>query len=147
MIAGRYFDGRSAAGVDASLDFGADGNVHVHGAASPITVPLAEIRISERVGNITRRITFPDGGVFETQDNDAVDQARDALGMRGGSKLVHWLESRWHVAVGSLVAVVLVSIAFVHWGVPAVANWAADVMPTEVDQAIGAGSLDVLDRV
>ena len=55
---------------------------------------------------------------------------------------MHWLESRWHIAVGALVAVVLVSVAFVHWGVPAVANWAADVMPTEVDRAIGAGTLD-----
>jgi Zn-dependent protease with chaperone function len=147
MIFGRYFDGRSSAGVEASLEFGADGHVHVHGIAEPIAVPLAEIKISERVGNITRRITFPGGGVFETPDNDAVDAARDSFGMRGGSPLVHWLESRWHVAVGSLVAVVLVSIAFIHWGVPAIANWAAEVMPAEVDEAIGAGSLDVLDRV
>jgi Zn-dependent protease with chaperone function len=145
MIAGRYFDGRSAAGADASLDFAADGKVYVHGIASPIAVPLAEIRISERVGNITRRISFPDGGVFETHDNDAVDRAREALGLKGGSALVHWLESRWQIAIASLVAVVLVSIAFLHWGVPAAANWAAKVMPAEVDQAIGTGTLDVLD--
>jgi Zn-dependent protease with chaperone function len=147
VIAGRYFDGRSAAGMDASLDFGADGSVHVHGTASPIAFPLVEVKISERIGNITRRITFPDGGVFETQDNDAVDAARDALGVQRGSSIVHWLESRWHVAVASLVAVVLVSIAFVHWGVPALANWAAEVMPADADRAIGAGTLDVLDRV
>ena len=147
VIAGRYFDGRTSAGAEARLEFGADGNVRVYGAAEPIAAPLAEIKISERVGNITRRITFPDGGVFETHDNDAVDQARESLGMRGGSPLVHWLESRWHVAVGAMVAVVLVSIAFVHWGVPAVANWAAGVMPAEIDRSIGAGTLDVLDRV
>jgi len=147
LIAGRYFDGRSAAGVDASLEFGADGNVHVHGAVVPIAFPLAEVNISERVGNITRRITFPDGGVFETQDNDAIDEARDALGLKRGLAIVHWLESRWRVAVGSLVAVVLVSVAFIHWGVPAMANWAAKVMPAEVDQSIGAGTLDILDRV
>jgi Zn-dependent protease with chaperone function len=147
LIAGRYFDGRSAAGVEATLEFGVDGNVHVRGTAVPIAFPLAEVKISERIGNITRRITFPNGGVFETHDNDAVDQARDALGLQRGASLVHWLESRWHVAVGSLVVVVLVSIAFVHWGVPAVANWAAKVMPADVDQAIGSGTLDVLDRV
>jgi Zn-dependent protease with chaperone function len=147
LIAGRYFDGLSAAGVDATLEFGADGNVQVHGTAVPIAFPLAEVKISERIGNVTRRITFPNGGVFETQDNDAVDQARDALGLQRGSSLVHWLESRWQIAVGSLVAVVLVSIAFIHWGVPAMANWAARVMPADVDQAIGSGTLDVLDRV
>ena len=147
IITGRYFDGRTSAGIEARLEFGADGNVRVHGMAEPVAVPLAEIRISERIGNITRRITFPGGAVFETADNDAVDQARDSFGMRGGSPLVHWLESRWQVAVGSLVAVVLISIAFVQWGVPAVANWAAAVMPAKIDSAIGAGSLDVLDRV
>lgn len=147
MIAGRYFDGRTAAGVEASLEFGADGAVRVHGAAAPISFLLAEVKISERIGNITRRIAFPDGGVFETQDNDAIDRARDALGLQRGSSLVHWLESRWHIAVASLVAVVVLSMAFVHWGVPAVANWAANVMPTEVDRAIGSGTLDILDRV
>jgi Zn-dependent protease with chaperone function len=113
----------------------------------PLVFPLAEIKISERVGNITRRITLPNGGLFETQDNDAVDSARDALGLQRGSSLVHWLESRWHIAVASLVAVVLVSAVFMQWGVPAMANWAAKVMPTEADRAIGAGTLDVLDRV
>ncbi|HEU4780339.1 MAG TPA: M48 family metallopeptidase [Steroidobacteraceae bacterium] len=147
MIAGRYFDGRSAAGVDASLNFGADGKVHLHGAVIPIAFPLAEVQVSERVGNITRRITLPNGGVFETHDNDAVDQALELAGIQRGSALVHWLESRWHIAVASLAAVVLVSVAFVHWGVPAVANWAADVMPANVDRSIGAGTLDVLDRV
>jgi Zn-dependent protease with chaperone function len=147
LIAGRYFDGRTSASVDASLEFGADGQVHVHGAAVPLAFPLAEVKISDRVGNITRRVTLPNGGVFETQDNDAIDHARDARGLQRGSSLVHWLESRWHVAVGSLVVVVLVSIAFVQWGVPAVANWAARVMPADVDRAIGSGTLDVLDRV
>ena len=147
MIGGRYFDGRTSAGVEASLEFGADGNVHLRGPESPIVFPLAEVKISERIGNITRRITLPDGGAFETQDNDAVDQALEAHGLQRGSSLVHWLESRWHVAVGALLAVVLVSFAFVQWGVPAAANWAASVMPADADHAIGAGTLDVLDRV
>ena len=147
MIHGRYFDGRTSAGMEASLQFGADGKVHVQGPGVLIEVPLSEVRISERIGNITRRISFPGGGVFETNDNDAVDEERELSGVPGGSGLVHWLESRWQVAIASLAAVVLLSVAFVQWGIPAIANWAADVMPAEVDNAIGAGSLDVLDRV
>lgn len=147
MIAGRYFDGQTSAGVDARLEFGADGQVHVHGAAVPLAFPIGEIRISERIGNIPRRITLPNGGLFETHDNDAIDHARDALGIQRQSALVHWLESRWQIAVGSLAAVVVVSFAFIHWGVPLMANWAAKAMPTDVDRAIGAGTLDILDRV
>lgn len=147
LIPGRYFDGRSAAGVDASLDFGADGKVHVHGSVIPLAFPLSEVKVSERIGNITRRISLPNGGVFETPDNDAVDQALHTLGLQQGSSLVHWLESRWQIAVGSLAAIALISVAFIHWGVPAIANWGAEVMPAKVDSAIGSGTLDVLDNV
>ena len=61
--------------------------------------------------------------------------------------LVHWLESRWQVALGSVAGVVIITVAFLVWGVPAIANWAAGVMPASMDRAIGAGSLEVLDRV
>ena len=147
LIEGRYFDGRSAAGIEARLDFGADGNVHVLGTAVLLAFPLAEVKISERIGNITRRISLPNGGAFETLDNDAVDEALDSQGLKRGSGVVHWLESRWQIAIGSLAAIVLISVAFMHWGVPALANWGAEVMPADVDQAIGSGTLDVLDRI
>jgi Zn-dependent protease with chaperone function len=150
VITGRYFDGRSSAPADATLELGSDGVLRVHGLAEPVSAPLLEVEISDRIGNVARRISFPDGGVFETHDNDAVDAALDAarhiVGLRHGSGLVHWLESRWPVAVGSLAGVVLITVAFLVWGVPAIANWAAEVMPASMDRAIGAGTLDVLDR-
>jgi Zn-dependent protease with chaperone function len=147
LIAGRYFDGKSSAPLEATLEFGADGTVRVHGLTQRVAAPLADITISDRVGNIVRRISFADGGVFETADNDAVDRARDAAGLGRGMGVVHWLESRWQIALGSLAAVALISFAFIQWGVPAIANWAAQVLPPAMDSAIGEGSLDVLDRV
>jgi Zn-dependent protease with chaperone function len=150
VITGRYFDGRSSAPAEATLDIGPDGVVRVHGLAEPVSAPLLEVEISDRIGSVARRVSFPDGGVFETHDNDAIDAALDAarhiVGLRHGSGLVHWLESRWPVAVGSLAGVVVITVCFLIWGVPAIANWAADVMPASMDRAIGSGSLDVLDR-
>jgi Zn-dependent protease with chaperone function len=49
--------------------------------------------------------------------------------------------------VASLMAVTLSAMGVLRWGVPAIAHWAADVIPAEMDQAIGAGTLDVLDEV
>ena len=147
LIAGRYFDGKSSAPLEATLEFGADGILRLHGLQQPVEAPLASVEISDRVGNIVRRISFPGGGVFETHDNDGVDRARDAAGMKGGLSVVNWLESRWQVAVASLGAVVLITFAFLTWGVPAIANWAAQVLPASMDSAIGNGSLEVLDRV
>jgi Zn-dependent protease with chaperone function len=150
-IPGRYFDGHSSAPLEATLEFDVNGSVRVHGLPEPVAAPVLEVEISDRIGNVARRISFPNGGVFETQDNDAIDAAldavRDVVGLRHGSGLVHWLESRWQVALASVAGVVVITIAFLVWGVPAIANWAAGVMPASMDRAIGSGSLDVLDRI
>jgi Zn-dependent protease with chaperone function len=147
MIAGRYFDGTSSAGSPASLTLDADGFARLHGLPSPVRVPLEELVFSERVGNITRRVALPGGGSFETQDNDGVDAALQAVGLTTRGAWVHALESRWRVVLASLAGIVLVSMAFLRWGVPALATQAARIMPVEVDRAIGSGSLDILDRL
>jgi Zn-dependent protease with chaperone function len=147
MINGRYFDGLSAASTPATLEFSADRRVLVHGTAQPVAVPLDQVGISDRIANITRRLSFPDGAVFETGDNDAVDRACEAAGLAPRAGLVHWLESRWPVSVAALIGVVLLSIGFLRWGVPAIANWAAEVVPAEMDVAIGNGTLEALDQI
>jgi len=146
MIAGRYFDGTSSVGAAAHLTLGADGIARLHGLPVRIEAPADALKFSERVGSIPRRVTFPDGGVFETRDNDAIDEARETLGLKGGKAWLHRLESRWNVVLGSLAAVVLLSVAFVQWGVPAIANQVAQVMPVQADRAIGIGTLDMFDR-
>lgn len=146
VINGHFFDGNTAASTPATVSF-VDGQVLVKATLQVLAVPLAQVRISDRIANITRRLSFPNGAVFETRDNDAVDLACEAAGMNPRAGIVHWLESRWPVSVASLIAVALISMAFLRWGVPAVANWAADVIPAEMDVAIGSGSLEVLDQV
>ena len=146
LIAGRYFDGRNSAPAQVTLEFGVDGLVRIHGLPEPVAAPFSDVTISDRVGNITRRIEFPGGAVFETNENDAVDAALEAAGRGRAAGVVHWLESRWQVALGSLAGVVVITFAFLTWGVPAIANWAADILPPAMDRAIGSGTLDVLDR-
>lgn len=144
MISGRYLDGMTAASVEATLEFGS-ANVTVLGPPHPVSASLERVRVSDRIANITRRVMLPNGGVFETEDNDAVDRACEAAGIKLRSGLVHWLESRWPVAVGSMFAVALIAVGFMRWGLPAITNWAAAAIPAETDQAIGQGTLDVLD--
>lgn len=145
MITGHYFDGKTSAAHDATLEFGTDA-VTIHGLAQELVVPLGKIDISDRIANIARRIALPGGAVFETADNDAVDRARDAAGLRTKSAFVHWLESRWPISLAALGLVVVSAFAFVRWGIPAVAGWTARVLPTEVDRAIGSGTLELLDK-
>lgn len=147
MIAGKYFDGTSSKGAPASLALGADGIARLYGLHQKVEAPFAEIEISERVGNIARRLVFPGGGVFESTENDAIDEALEQNQIRARAGWVHKLESRWRLVLGSLVAVAVLSFAFVQWGVPALANQAARMLPTEVDQRIGMGTLETFDHL
>ena len=86
---------------------------------------LSWVEVSGRVGSIPRRVTFPDGSIFETWDNDGIDRYLAARG-RGGAGLVHWLEQfRLRLVVIVLVAFALGGAVY-RWGVPAlveVAVW------------------------
>ncbi|MEZ5457860.1 MAG: M48 family metallopeptidase [Steroidobacteraceae bacterium] len=113
-------------------------------ACQPQRVPLVDVSVSERIGNVPRRFVFPDGTQFETADNDAVDAALDRFGRQAG--FAHWLEQRWPIAVASLAAVVAIAVLFVQFGVPALADYAARTLPLEVDRRLGAETLTLLDR-
>ncbi|MEP7314022.1 MAG: M48 family metallopeptidase, partial [Pseudomonadota bacterium] len=144
MIAGRYFDAASSRGYPAQLQVYGEGIVQLQAPPYERQAAVATVRVSERIGSIPRRLTFPDGGIFETSDNDAVDAL--FAGTLGRARFAHWLERSWPVALGSLVAVAAITLLFLRFGVPAVAGWAARELPPSVDAAIGAQSLRILDK-
>jgi Zn-dependent protease with chaperone function len=146
-IAGRFFDGVTTGARAATLTIGVDYLVRLEGAGvEPRSVALARVSVSDRIAHLPRRVSFEDGAVFETADNDAVDAALAALGSHGFMHDVGRWERCWGIAVASLVAVAVLSWAFVRFGVPALANAAARTLPPAVDRAIGAEGLEILDR-
>jgi Zn-dependent protease with chaperone function len=145
MINGRYLDGQTAASVPATLELGANGVAVVSGPPQPVIAPLAQLRISGRIAHVPRIVYLPGGAAFETEDNDAVDLACEQAGMKPPAGFVHWLESRWPVALAAVLAVVILTIGFVRWGAPAIADWGARIIPAETDEAIGLGTLQFID--
>lgn len=106
---------------------------------------LSWLEISGRVGSIPRRVTFPDGSVFETWDNDGIDRYLAAQG-RGGAGLVHWLEQfRLRLVVIVLLAFVLGGAVY-RWGVPALVEVAIWSTPPIVPQLMSQGTLEAFDR-
>ena len=144
MIRGRYFDAHSSAAVAAQLDAYADASICLSVNGKRQVMGLDQLEISDRIGNIPRRIRFPDGAEFETSENDAVDRLLGAAAPRQG--WVHRLERQWGIALGALVAVVAVSFLFVQYGLPILAGWTARVLPTAADRVIGQQGLQILDR-
>src|SRR5690606_36293543 len=68
---------------------------------------ISAVTITARIGNIPRRLTFADGTVFETSDNDAIDRLVFVhKGRRAG--WIHSLE-RFHPR---LLVIAVLAIAF-----------------------------------
>jgi Zn-dependent protease with chaperone function len=149
-IEGHWFDARRSRPQRAVLQFWGSGSATLElPDRQRSTEPATGLRVSARLGNVPRRITFPDGGVFETDDNDGVDAGLMVAGITGGpsQRWIHALESRWQVALLSLAALVLISVAFVKLGLPAGAALAARNTPMAVERPMGRESLRLLDRV
>jgi Zn-dependent protease with chaperone function len=103
------------------------------------------IEISPRVGSIPRRVSFPDGSVFETRDNDGVDTyLRGKRGARSG--LLHRLEQFHPRLILMALAVILLATTIYRFAVPALVEVAVLVTPPFVPELIGSGTLASLDR-
>jgi hypothetical protein len=90
-------------------------------------------------------VTFPDGSIFETWDNDGVDRYLAMRG-KGGAGLVHWLEQfRLRLIVIVLLAFVLGGAVY-RWGVPLLVEVAIATTPPIVPQLMAKGTLEALDH-
>lgn len=149
-IDGRWFDARQSRPQRALLTFYANGETAVElPDRRRLSRAAATLQISARLGRVPRRITFPDGGVFETDDNDGVDAGLALAGVASKRRQgwIDALESRWPVALLSLAAVVVGGIGFVKAGLPAIADFAALRTPMTVERSMGKEGLRLLDRL
>ncbi|MBP1853567.1 M48 family metallopeptidase [Rhizobium halophytocola] len=106
---------------------------------------LASVAISDRVGRIPRRLEFNTGALFETLDNEAID---DLLKGRRVNRMgaVHWLE-QFHPRLLVLVAaVVLLAASIYRYGVPALVELAVWMTPPVAERAMATGTLASLDK-
>jgi len=109
--------------------------------------PLASARrdalaFGERIGSAPRRIVFPDGAVFETEDHDAVALLE---GPSSSSRLHAWEAFR-----PRLIAVAAVGLAgmWVLWryGLDIVVAGAVALTPAPMLSAMDSGTIQALDR-
>lgn len=145
-IAGQCFDGQSSGATVATLRVDENGLVSCDAWPDRPPLPLSQIDISERVGNIPRILRFPDGSQFETNENDGVDQALAYFRHARGSRLIHRLESRLGFVAVAVVAMVIASLVFVRWGIPYFAKVAAYSVSAQTAASIDQGALEILDK-
>lgn len=142
-IVGKLYSGRSALAEDAVAVCTSSGYISFESTVRE-SVKLSDVRISERLGEIPRTMTFPDGVMFETSDNDQVDRWLDQCG--GRTSWRHRLERNASFAGVALVVTALVVVVSAKWGIPAFSDYVAGHLPPEVDTVIAAGALEALDE-
>ena len=142
---GEWYPPNSSSSVAARLRVESDGLAVVAGDAVVAAMLAERIEISPRVGSIPRRLTFPDGSVFETRDNDGID-AWLRLHKGASSGLIHGLEAFRLRLVVFAVAVILLAFSIYRFAMPVLVEVAVLVTPPFVPEMIGSGALASLDR-
>lgn len=102
---------------------------------------LSEIRFDPPLGSAPRKVTFPDGAVFETTDHDAIE----ALTGRTRGSVLHHYEGFNARLIG--VVAICVAAAWVLWryGLDIMASIAIAFTPPAVIEQIDVGTLQTID--
>jgi Zn-dependent protease with chaperone function len=109
------------------------------------TCGFPALRISDRIGSIPRHLTLPDGGDFETEDNDGVDSlARRFLGKRG---LIHGLEEYRPRLILFVAATIALAVLIYRYAVPVLVEVAIWATPPAVTELIDQGAMSSLDQI
>lgn len=149
-IYGKWFDGRTSAQIDANLKVYGNGACHLVQAQSGDLLfkqPRFTPKVSQRLANTPRYLRFPQGGVFETGDNDGVDKILAMLDRGHWMSWVHLLESKLRYIIPSVALCILLAICAVKFGVPAAAKLISAHLPEVVYQKAGEQTLNILDKL
>lgn len=103
-----------------------------------------DVEVSVRVGSIPRRLSFPDGSLFETLDNDGIDALTE--GTARAARAVDQLE-RFRPRLFAFAGLVVVLCYLIYrFAVPLLVEVAVAVTPPVVPQLMSRGALASLDE-
>jgi Zn-dependent protease with chaperone function len=143
VVEGHYFSGQDSRRQNATLR--SDGqSITIESAGVALDLRPDQVTLSPRIGNTPRYLHLPDDGVFETDDNDAVDRLSQQTGQRS-SRWIHRLENHLGLILAATVFTVA-AIAFTFfYGVPWASQAVANALPDTLVEQVGNSTLETLD--
>lgn len=103
------------------------------------------LEVPSRIGNTSRKIQIDAHTLFETEDNDSVDQL--FFTEKNTKHWIHTLESKWRIAIPAIfIGIVVIGTAFI-WGVPFAAKQIAYTIPEHINEKISKGSFETIERL
>jgi hypothetical protein len=124
-IAGFYFDGVTSLAQEATLESVSDGFLVETKDGQRHTFEKSSTRFLAKIGSTVPALEFNRFARFQSNDT-ALDSLKVEL---GGHDYAHQLESRWKIALSSLVIVLTLVVLFYRVALPAIAKNLAFRMP------------------
>jgi len=144
MIHGHWHEKGSASRIDALLSINDLGRYALELEDGTVYYgEFAHLNVSERLGNVARKITFENGSVFITLDNDAIDSIFKSKQKING--FIHYLETHLSSIAMALVITLFSAFSFFKWGVPWTSQKIAHALPYKTNKLIASGTMDFLD--
>jgi predicted Zn-dependent protease len=101
----------------------------------------ADVRIEPAVRGLPRRLTFPDGAIFETEDADGFARVLAEVGASGAAA-----RDRLSLPAWGLLILLAMATPFALWfGYTPAADAVARALPESIDHQIGQGVLSEMD--
>ena len=138
-----YFDGRSARQQAVTLTI-SNGQLQLHGEELIRELPLANMSISAKLGLSPRLLHFSDGGHCEVNNHADFDAMLQGAGMHTKS-LLSILENSWRYALAATLLLIIFVVGSFYWGLPWVANIAAERIPPAIALGIDTHVLGSVD--
>ena len=146
-LTGVWFPANSASSYDASLSLDASKMYLLSHSEQKIPGDVEGLSFSDRIGNIPRKITLADGSIFQTNDNDSVDEwlkGNDHNDAKSG--WIHSLETNLRWISAALVFTILIGFVAIKYGLPWASNSIAHKLPPSTSIAMSNGTLKTLDK-
>lgn len=141
IVSGICYPPRSSNRQTASLAFLPQGRIRLESKQGQHECLLSELTISEPLGSVPRKVTFPDGTQFIADDQRMLEG-----GLRPGKgRWLNRVEQNIPMIAASLAAIVVVCVLLLSHGVPWLTGSLVRVMPDQVSQAVGEHVLATLD--
>lgn len=143
-LEGDFYTGADSCRQRAELSLSGDG-LHLAYGESEQPLSWETIKVSPRVGNTPRYVYLPDDGVFETSDNDGIDQLVRHFKPGVLSGFVHRLENHLGLILVAAVITVGTTLFTFLYGVPWTSKVVAGLMPQSIKSTVSASTLETMD--
>lgn len=143
MVNAIFYDGLSTRQQPVTLSI-ANEQLIVRSEHTPFEIPLSDIRISEKLGNTPRLMHFANGAHCEIKNHADFEMLLESAGLKPQS-IISRIENSWQHALFATLLTVAFVIASFYWGLPWLADKAAEKIPASVALTIDSHVLSAVD--